>query len=100
MLPKCCTDINFIYPKLFFPEYQTPEEHEFLEVHGVNNMTLKELRAGAEDVSSLVVNIKHRCNQLGDDGLCKIYENRPEICRGFQCHVREDCACGGTGRIG
>lgn len=100
MLPKCCTDINFIYPKLLFPEYQSEEEKDFLEVHGVNNMTLKELRAGATDVSAMVVNIKHRCNQLGDNGLCKIYENRPQICRSFQCHVREDCACNGTGKIG
>ena len=34
------------------------------------------------------VNIASRCRKLGDDGLCRIYKKRPEICRD---HTREVC---------
>lgn len=27
--------------------------------------------------------IDHRCRHLGDDNLCKAYEDRPEVCYGF-----------------
>lgn len=96
-LPACCTDFDIIYPKLFFPEYQSQDEMEFLEAHGVSGMTLAELQRGAVDVNDLTVKIKHRCAQLGDDGLCKIYERRPRICRAFDCNQRTDCSCGGKG---
>jgi len=41
-----------------------------------------------DDEDDWFVNIVSRCRELGDDGLCKIYKKRPEIC---QDHTDEVC---------
>ena len=39
------------------------------------------------------IQIQTRCNNLGADNLCQIYEERPEICAEYEAH---DCDyCGG-----
>jgi len=37
----------------------------------------------APDISSLQKPVGVRCRHLGDDGLCAIYDERPEVCRGY-----------------
>ncbi len=41
---------------------------------------------GSEDWS---VHFESRCDNLGDDLLCRIYEQRPHICRGFDSETCE-----------
>lgn len=97
--PACCTDLVLVYPKLFFREYQSEDEREFIETHGLNKLTVTELQDISEEVGDYMVKIHHRCEQLTDAGLCKIYENRPKICRLFDCSLRKDCDCKGSGKI-
>lgn len=31
--------------------------------------------------------LRYKCEHLTDDGLCEIYDDRPDICRSWQCPV-------------
>jgi Fe-S-cluster containining protein len=33
---------------------------------------------------------EHTCRHLGEDNLCKIYEDRPDFCRRFKCMKTKD----------
>ena len=33
----------------------------------------------------LKISIPHRCKQLTEDNLCRIHDNKPEICKSFRC---------------
>jgi Fe-S-cluster containining protein len=102
-LPACCTDFDIRADHLIFPERMNAEGQAFVETHGIDLVSLLELRAGAEDAGEMdgvpLIKIKHRCQHLLDDGSCDIYAERPAICRKFDCRTRKDCACGGKGRI-
>ena len=98
-LPKCCTDMDILLVDLLFPERMSPEGHEFVVAHGLAHAKLNELRENAIDLGDGMVKIFHRCDQLGDDGQCRIYENRPRICQRFDCKTRFDCECKGNGLI-
>jgi Fe-S-cluster containining protein len=98
-LPKCCTDLDIALADLVFPERMSPEGRDFFRVHGLDRVTLGELRRWALDLGNGMVKIFHRCDQLGDDGRCEIYEGRPRICREFDCRTRSDCECKGHGII-
>jgi hypothetical protein len=37
------------------------------------------------------VRVIHRCQHLANDNSCDIYDVRPQICRAFDCSLREDC---------
>lgn len=90
-------DIELI--DLIFPEHMPAEGQEFVQAHGLDQVTLGTLRETALYMGDGMVKIYHRCDQLGDDGLCKIYATRPEICRQFDCKTRSDCECKGHGLI-
>lgn len=84
---------------LIFPERMDENGQEFVKVHGLDSKSLKTLRKDAKDMGGGIVKIKHRCKQLQDNGQCGIYEDRPLICRTFDCGTREDCPCDGSGCI-
>lgn len=98
-LPACCMDLEIQLIDLLFPERLPAAGLEFVKAHGLDQVPLGQLQLAATDLGNGSVHIKHRCAQLGDDGLCQIYANRPEICRQFDCHQRSDCECKGHGLI-
>ena len=96
-LPTCCMDIDLDPFDLAFTK--SADGREFFTAHGLYDLTVKELFKGAVNMHNGNIKIFHRCNQLGDDGLCKMYDKRPKICRCFDCRTRRDCMCKGTGII-
>ena len=101
-LPACCCDLDIAIIDLMIPERMGPDGWAFFVAHGLDKLTLEErvvLLTRAHEVSPGTVKLRHRCNQLADDGLCMIYATRPAICRAFDCATRRDCACGGQGII-
>lgn len=99
-LPMCCTDMDIDMLHLFFPERMSPEGRAFVEAHGISKVPLAELARLAVYQGKRIVKIRHVCDQLDlTTGLCKIYENRPLICRQFDCSTRHDCNCKGQGLI-
>ena len=98
-LPACCLDMDIELVDLLFPERMPPEGQEFVRAHGLDHESLGTLRETAMYMGDGLVKILHRCDQLGADGLCKIYDNRPQICRQFDCKTRSDCECKGHGLI-
>lgn len=38
-----------------------------------------------EGTEEFRVFIDKKCEQLGDDNLCKIYDDRPEMCKDYDC---------------
>ena len=99
MMPRCCMDFDIRLEDLLFPERLSPEGLEFLRAHGVDRVPLSELRDRALDLGNGTVKIFHRCDQLDENGRCRIYKTRPQICRDFDCTTRHDCACRGKGVI-
>lgn len=77
-----------------------PEGQEFVRVHGLAHAKLGELRDGAIDLGNGMIKLRHRCDRLTDAGQCDIYSVRPAICRAFDCSLRKDCDCHGTGTFG
>jgi Fe-S-cluster containining protein len=98
-LPKCCTDIDIDPFDLAFPKHISEVGREFFTAHGLYELTVRELFEGAVNMHNGNIKIFHRCNQLQDNGLCRIYETRPLVCRKFDCHRRKDCECRGTGKF-
>ncbi len=106
-LPACCLDLQLELRQLVFPETLDAAGWEFLQAHGLDRMTLTELQSRSRDLGIVDgerrVEIKHRCDQLQDDGRCGIYATRPRICREYDCGKRHeqigDCACKGAGFI-
>jgi Fe-S-cluster containining protein len=103
-LPACCMDLELELKQLLFPQNLSPDDLEFIEAHGLGNMTLTEIQSRALDLGIQAngerkFRLRHRCAQLMDDGRCGIYETRPAICRAFDCSTRTDCACNGQGWI-
>jgi Fe-S-cluster containining protein len=98
-LPTCCTDIDLDPFDLAFPKSISRDGREFFEAHGLYDLTVRELFKNAVNMRNGNIKIRHRCNQLQDDGRCKIYEARPLVCRQFNCRTRKDCACHGMGII-
>lgn len=83
---------------LLFPARMSPRGLAFVTVHGIDHLSLSELRPMLEYLSLGSIKVRHRCQHLLDDGRCAIYSQRPEVCRQFPCASRHDCACGGHGR--
>ena len=96
-LPKCCQDFDITLVDLIFPDRMTPEGREFVTAHGIGTTPLWAIQA--TDMGNGLVKVHHRCDKLNDDGSCSIYEDRPQICRDFQCSTRHDCECKGHGFI-
>ena len=98
-LPTCCIDFHITLEHLIFPERMGADGWEFVQAHGLNGMTLRDLQSRSQMMDSGEVYIQHRCAQLRDDGRCGIYATRPAICRAFDCSTRKDCDCKGQGLI-
>ena len=98
-LPCCCLDLDIALIDLLFPDRLTADGREFYDAHGIDSSTFRKLRKDAVDIGNGMVKIKHRCNQLTDNGRCQIYDKRPQICRDFDCNTRVDCTCKGSGKI-
>jgi Fe-S-cluster containining protein len=98
-LPTCCMDMDIDLIDLVFPERMSIEGQEFVKAHGLDDKNIRELFSGAIDLGNGRVKIFHRCLQLADDGLCKIYSSRPKICKEFDCSKRSDCSCNGKGHF-
>lgn len=96
-LPACCLDMDIDLADLIFPLRLSSAGREFVEAHGLGGLSLAEIQANSLDLGEGRIKLFHRCRQLLNDGSCRIYENRPQICREFQCSSRSDCACGGKG---
>ena len=98
-LPTCCMSLDLDPFDLAFPDKISKEGRAFFEAHGLYDLTVRELFKRAVNMHNGNILIYHRCNQLQDNGLCKIYETRPLVCRKFDCKTRRDCMCHGTGII-
>ena len=98
-LPACCTDFEIDPLHLLLPSLLDADGQEFIRVYGVANMTLAQLEQVSRRMDNGKVRVMRRCAQLQDDGRCGIYDQRPNICRAFDCATRTDCACGGAGFI-
>lgn len=68
---ECCTVIDFVAGKEV-----SYDEARFYELHGIRLHT---------EGGQLLLEVPLRCSLLGEDNLCKDYENRPKICRNYQC---------------
>ncbi len=82
---KCCTEMMIRVP---FPARPTAGEHlraradaeRFYQMHGIEVLPSM--------AGEIVLRIPAVCKNLvinGSDTTCNIYENRPEICRTFEC---------------
>ena len=102
-LPQCCLDLDIDPMFLFFPDKMDEDGREFVEAHGLDGATWRQLRSGAIEMGNGKVKIKHRCQKLLDNGRCGIqvekgYDAKPKMCRDFECRTRSDCACHGSGK--
>lgn len=93
---NCCCDLTIAVEHLLFPERMDDIGRAFVDAHGLGGVSLMNLRRGAVDKGDGTVQVFHRCQHLRD-GLCSIYETRPELCRSFDCGERDDCQMRSTG---
>ena len=98
-LPKCCVDFHINPLDLIFPERLPEDGKEFLDAHDIWDIPLRDLLKDSVMNADGSIEVYHRCDKLGDGGLCRIYANRPKICRDYDCSTRKDCACKGKGKI-
>lgn len=98
-LPMCCQDLEMSIEELLFPERLDAQGRYFVNVHGIDSLTLAELQATSTQLENGRIRIAHRCSKLLDSGCCGIYERRPLVCREFDCKTRSDCDCKGSGRL-
>ena len=85
---KCCLDMDIDPLDMIFPERMSDAGREFVRAHGLDDAKLIDLRQNALLLENGLVKIQHRCQQLDELGLCRIYESRPEICREYDCSKR------------
>lgn len=85
---KCCYDIDIDPMLLFFPERMDDAGQEFFKAHGLDDARLADLRHNVLLMPDGKIKITHRCQQLDELGYCRIYEQRPQICRNYDCSTR------------
>lgn len=85
---KCCMDIDIDPMLLFFPERMDEASREFVKAHGLDDARLADLRHNVIPMPDGKIKITHRCQQLDELGYCRIYEQRPAICRQYDCSTR------------
>jgi len=74
---------------LLFPEnYLNTDGQYFISVWGLDNLSLSDLKAISTDLGNGKVKVRRPCDQLTKEGLCGIYEHRPNICRVYRCDTR------------
>lgn len=71
---KCC--------RYFCLEIDTPEDYE--EFENIRWYLCHEGVTVHVDEGDWYLSVANACKMLGDDGLCRIYEDRPLICRTYQ----------------
>lgn len=103
-LPACCMDFEIELRQLLFPDTLDAAGQEFVEAHDLSDYEYGDLLNNVTDLGlgangERRVRLRHRCAQLQDNGRCRIYADRPAICRSFDCGTRQDCACGGAGTL-
>jgi Fe-S-cluster containining protein len=83
---RCCTYVGIGINSPHTPRYATDVlwylYHENVYVH-------------RDTEGEWSVHFETRCRNLGDDLLCRVYDDRPHICRGFDnttCEVNSDAA--------
>jgi hypothetical protein len=75
-LPKCCTELDIKLMDLFFPSRMTPERRKFVEAHGIYDLPLREVIKNDAYLGEGKVKLFYQSRQLGEDGKCKICEER------------------------
>jgi Fe-S-cluster containining protein len=88
---KCCMDFDILPLDLLFPTRLSPKGREFVDAHGVLNKPLSVIMQHATELEGGLIKLHHRCDQLDDNGLCTIYDDRPAICREYVCASRKEC---------
>lgn len=87
----CCRDMDILPMDLLFPSKMTPEGREFVEAHGLLDLPLSIIMQNARLLDNGMIKIFHQCDQLDENGLCTIYDDRPKICREYRCETRKEC---------
>lgn len=70
---------------LLFPNRLSEIGKEFVRAHGLSEAKLADLQEGAILMDTGQVKIQHRCQHFDEMGLCRIYTDRPTICRDYIC---------------
>jgi len=61
----CCRFVRIAVPRM------PPDERRWAEMRGV--------------ITGNRFRIRSKCSNLGDDGRCKIYKSRPQVCAEYKC---------------
>ena len=70
---KCCVNV-------YLPFYADDDEKRWLEYHGIEVIK--------NDIGTFI-KINNKCSKL-KDGKCSIYEERPNVCRKYNCEDNKD----------
>jgi len=81
----CCLDMDIDPVHLVLPWKMDLNGQKFVQAHGLSEAKLVDLQTGAVLMDNGQVKIFHRCQHLDEVGLCRIYPDRPDICRDYQC---------------
>ena len=74
---KCCQKVVLPYPNI-----PNKDMERWLKFHKI------EIKNGS-------IIIYNKCDKLTDDGLCSIYEDRPQLCRDYDCTRKKECCLDG-----
>ncbi len=87
---KCCKDMDIELQHLMFPElYLSEDAQYFLKLWNVGRLPLNELRSHLEVIGDgKKVKVRVPCAQLTEEGLCGVYDQRPQLCREYSCESR------------
>ncbi len=86
---KCCQDFDIEPMHLLFPEmFLTEDAQYFMKAWNLERLTLEELRESIEVLTFNKVKVRVPCDKLTPEGLCSIYEQRPQLCREYRCETR------------
>ena len=91
-LPACCMSMDINIDDLIFPDGMDERGKKFFDVYGVKDVKLDEIIKNSTDLGNGMIKINLRCKQLADNGLCKIYKDRPQICRDWSCKGIKKCS--------
>lgn len=87
---KCCKDMDIELKHLISPELYLDEDAQyFLKLWGLEQYSLEFIRQNSTLLGSgEKVKIRIPCSQLTEEGLCSVYERRPQLCREYRCESR------------
>jgi Fe-S-cluster containining protein len=70
-----CVDCSRCCENIFLPFLADGDEKRWIEYHGLKVI---------ENEMGAFIKINNKCSQL-KDGKCSIYEDRPDVCRKYDC---------------